>query len=388
MSSSSLKKDTSILIVDDDAMVREMLAEILKGEGYTVSSAEDGKTALEKISGPSHFDVLISDMNMPRMGGMELIKNVRQQGDETPIIVLTSSNETTTAIEAIKLGAWDYLLKDENIPDTVLFAIDHILEKQKFIEEKRSAEALIKKQNQELAIANTQLQELNQLKNKFVGVAAIDLRNPLYLIQSFSEALLDSSLGEINEKQSHYLKKIFQASKFMSSLLADLLNFTKIESGKIKLDINEEDLTELIENQVEINQLAANKKNITIRTDFGDIPPVFIDRNAILQVLDNFIGNAIKFSPLDTSIVIHSALDGDEVRVSIQDQGPGMSEEEKTLLFSEFRTQNKNSPGNEKSTGLGLFIVKNLVLLHKGKVDVTSEPGKGSTFYFTIPLNQ
>ena len=388
MTDSTPEKNSTILIVDDDSLIREMLTDALQEKGYIISSAENGKKALDKLSDSPHFDIVISDLNMPEMGGLELITKVRQKGNRTPIVVLTTVDETSTAIKAIKEGASDYLIKDENIPDTVVLSVSQILEKQRMLEEKRVADELINKQNKELAEANFLLQDLNQLKNKFLGMAAIDLRNPLLLIRSFSEALLDSSMGELNQSQSHYLKRIFTASKSMGDILNNLLDISKIESGKIQLDLNEEDLNELINNQVELNQIRANKKNIKLHTSFDEIPLVFLDRNAIIQIVDTFIGNAIKLSPSGGNIFINTELDGGNFRVSVIDEGPGISKKEQKALFSEFQTVDKGAGAGEKSTGLGLFIINKLVLLHKGKIDVTSEPGKGSTFFFTIPLKQ
>jgi len=123
------QSDTKILVVDDDPFVREMLATILQASGYGVETAEDGLAALKKYSGGSGIHLIISDMNMPEMNGMELIKKLRQGGSEVPIIILTSNNEISTAIDAINNGANDYLLKDENIQDTVILSVEKVIEK-------------------------------------------------------------------------------------------------------------------------------------------------------------------------------------------------------------------------------------------------------------------
>ena len=246
-------------------------------------------------------------------------------------------------------------------------------------------EEKVKNQNMELAAANKKLKELNELKNKFLGIASHDLRNPLYLIGSYSEILKDDSVGKINNTWKGLAEKIFISSEFMKTLLDNLLDISKIESGKYDLNKKEENLNTLVKNQVEIYQLIAKKKNIEISLDLGEIPLVHCDKNAMTQIMGNLIGNAIKFSPANSKINVTTAKEGEAVRFSVKDEGPGICFEEQKLLFGEFQTLSTRPTGGEKSTGLGLAIVKKLITLHGGKVGVSCESGKGSTFFFDLP---
>ncbi len=221
-----------------------------------------------------------------------------------------------------------------------------------------------------------------------MGIASHDLRNPLYLIQSYSEILKEEFQGPANKNQQILLEKIFNSSNFMKSLLDNLLDITKIESGKYDLNKKVENLNTLVENQVELHQLIARKKNIGIRLSLEKIPPVNCDKNAMIQIIANLVGNAIKFSPANATIQISTVKKGDTVRFSVKDEGPGISPEDQKLLFGEFQTLSSKPTGGEKSTGLGLAIVKKLVNLHGGKVGVICESGKGSVFFFTLPLNE
>jgi len=246
--------------------------------------------------------------------------------------------------------------------------------------EKQHAEEEIRKKNRELM-------ELNELKNKFLGIASHDLRNPLYLIRSFSEILMEGSVGDVNEKQRTLLEKIFNSSDYMKALLENLLDISKIESGKIELDKKVQDFNDTVKKQVELNQLMANKKNIQVHMDLGNVQPISFDKNAMIQIMGNFIGNAVKFSPANTNIFVSTVNMGGQVRFSVHDEGPGISAEDQKLLFGEFQTLSAKPTGGEKSTGLGLAIAKKMVHLHKGEVGVSSELGKGSTFYFTLPAD-
>lgn len=243
-----------------------------------------------------------------------------------------------------------------------------------------------KKREEEIRRSNQELKELNELKNKFLGIASHDLRNPLYLILSYSEILKEGSVGPVNEKQAGLLEKIHNSSQYMKALLENLLDISKIESGKIELDKKVQDFNAVAGTQVDLNQLLAEKKNIHIEFKAGKIPPVSFDGNSIIQVIGNFLGNAIKFSPANTTVRISTGLDGGNIRFSVQDEGPGIPEKEQKLLFEEFQTLSAKPTGGEKSTGLGLAIAKKIIHLHGGKVGVESKPGQGSTFYFLLPV--
>ena len=182
------------------------------------------------------------------------------------------------------------------------------------------------------------------------------------------------------------MRKIFDASKQMEDFLDNLLDYSKIESGKLTLNKSRECLNSIAKNQVELHQLLANKKNILLFLTQGDIHPFSFDKNTVIQVISNYIGNAIKFSPHNTQIHISMECQGDYARFSVQDEGPGLTKEEQKLTFMEFQTLSAKPTGGEKSTGLGLAIVKKIIYLHGGEVGVFSELGQGANFYFTLPL--
>jgi PAS domain S-box-containing protein len=247
--------------------------------------------------------------------------------------------------------------------------------------------AAIERDLTEIKEINKKLLELNETKNKFLGIASHDLRNPLYIIRSFSEVLKDERLGKLNAKQKELLGKIFNSSDYMKSLLENLLDISKIESGKIELDLKFQDLNLLVETQFELNQLLANKKDIQLHLQVEEIPPVPFDENGVVQVIGNFIGNAIKFSPPNTNIYIQTKKKENNVHFSVKDEGPGISDEDQKLLFGEFQRLSAQPTGGEKSTGLGLAIVKKIINLHGGEVGVQSKLGDGSTFFFNLPIS-
>ena len=250
------------------------------------------------------------------------------------------------------------------------------------------ADAIVsRRREEEIKEKNIQLHELNELKNKFLGIASHDLRNPLYMIKTFSEVLKDGTIGEVNEKQKEVSEKIFNASNFMQGLLENLLDISQIESGKIDINKETQDFNASAKQQVELIQLLADKKNIKVHFDPGDLPNVAYDTRAISQVLGNFIGNAVKFSPPDSKVLVTTEKLDKSIRLSVHDEGPGLSKEDQQLLFKEFQTLTARPTGGEKSTGLGLAICKKLIHMHDGQVGVSSELGKGSSFYFSLPID-
>jgi len=239
----------------------------------------------------------------------------------------------------------------------------------------------------ELAKKNKQLDELNQLKNQFLGMAAHDLRNPLGVIMNFSEFLLTDDQNQWTDDQKNMLNIIQTSSEFMLHLLEDLLDISAIESGNLSLNLEKTDLGTLIRKNIHLNSILADKKQIQIEFEANDeIPLVSIDASKTEQVLNNLISNAIKFSPKKSHITVKIFCENNEVCVSVTDSGAGIPEKEQDKLFKPFAKTSVRPTDGEKSTGLGLSIVRNIIQGHGGKVWVVSELGKGSTFSFSIPV--
>lgn len=238
----------------------------------------------------------------------------------------------------------------------------------------------------ELAKKNAELARLNEQKNQFLGIAAHDLRNPLEIVLTYSQFLLDDD-ELLKEEQIEFINIIRSSSSFMLNLVNDFLDYSKIESGKLELELTPVNLPHLLRHNVALNQMLAEKKQIQITLDCQeDLPPLALDESKIEQVLNNLIGNAVKFSPIGATIDVGVFLrDGDAV-VSIKDNGLGILAEEMDKLFNPFVKGKSKSTAGEKSTGLGLVIVKRIIEGHGGRISVESELEKGTTFYISIPI--
>lgn len=241
----------------------------------------------------------------------------------------------------------------------------------------------------ELHKKNAELEATNNYKNEILGIAAHDLRNPISVIQMYSKFLNQNLQNTSPADQQKLLAKIISSSKFMLSLLNDLLDLAQVESGKLTLNLDSVDLNEAIQNNIDSNQVIADSKQIKIKLKLhSSIPILQMDRNKFEQVMNNIVGNAIKYSPAGSTIEISTELKEKEVLIEIRDEGPGIPPEEIGKLFKPFSRTSVQSTAGEKSTGLGLTIAKKLVEGHGGKIWVESKVGEGTSFFIEIPLNQ
>lgn len=241
----------------------------------------------------------------------------------------------------------------------------------------------------ELARKNAELSRLNDLKNQFLGMAAHDLRNPLSVILTYSEFLLDDQTLALKDERRDFLEIIQSSSHFMLELVDDLLDISRIEKGKLELDLWIADLPELVRQNVARNRVLAERKNIELVLHSDDlIPQMKLDASKIEQVLNNLIGNAVKFSSMDSQVAISLQADDGHVLVKITDHGPGIPPEEIDKIFLPFTRASTRSTAGEKGAGLGLAIVKRIVEGHGGRIWVESTPGVGSVFQFTLPYER
>lgn len=422
---------TDILIVEDSRTQAIGLKFLLKEHGFSVRVAYDGLQALEavKVQEPA---LIVSDIVMPNMDGYELCRNLRSNPEtkHIPIILLTALSELTDVIKALENGADNFVTKPYK-PDFLISRVHHILMNRELRRSRRSEKIIeiffnnqrysfsampdqvidlllstfenavqknkeLQEVNQKLLEAqrelrekNKELEKVNAQKDRFLGMAAHDLRNPLGHISTVADILLEDLDGKITPQQRELLEITRSSSHFMLDLVNDLLDIAKIESGKLNLNLQETDLAALVSRNVAQNTALADKKQIHLEVEVpDDLPPLTVDPGKIEQVLNNLISNAIKYSYPDTTVKIQLARQNDGVLLSVADAGQGIPVDEQDKLFQPFERTSVTTTGGEKSTGLGLAIVKRIVEGHHGKIWVESSPGKGSTFYVLLPMTQ
>ncbi len=250
----------------------------------------------------------------------------------------------------------------------------------------------VQERTSELAAANAaldeksrQLEAASRHKSEFLANMSHELRTPLNAITGFSQVLRKQLFGEINEKQAEYLDDILGSSRHLLSLIDDVLDLSKVEAGQMELQVAPFSLPEALERGVVIVRERATREGVEVSmTADPDVDTVIGDERRIVQVIFNLLSNAVKFTPEGGTVNVATDRHDGEVRVSVSDTGPGIAPEDHDRIFEEFQ---QADAGREQSegTGLGLALSKRLIELHGGRIWVDSEPGRGSTFVFTLP---
>lgn len=362
-----------ILIVDDIPTNLEILGNTLINGNYKVAIAENGQEAIDMLE-YIHPDLILLDVMMPELNGFQVCEKLKksEKTKDIPIIFLTARTETEDIVNGFQSGGVDYITKPFNSPELLARVHTHLE---------------LKKTQHLMAGQNEELKHLNKLKDEFLGMAAHDMRNPLSTIEATSSLLLDISSERLTDQEIKFLQNIQKSAQYMNKLLNDLLDLRAIESGKLKLELNGENYINFLEENIKFNQVLADKKRISLHLKTEDnIPHISFDRNKLTQVMDNLISNAVKFSYGDTNVIVEVKRYNDSIVTSVIDEGQGIPENELSDIFKEFHKSSVKATDGEKSTRLGLAITKKILEGHGGNIGVESKTGKGSRFYFTLPL--
>jgi signal transduction histidine kinase len=252
-----------------------------------------------------------------------------------------------------------------------------------------SLEQKVEQRTHELAFANERLKELDRLKSDFVSNVSHELRTPLTAIKGAVDLVLREVPGPLTEKQVHYLTRVRSNTQHLTGLINDLLDLSKIESGKLEVKSSRVSLGGLVHEVVETLRPVAAEKVIALEATVPESSIlVWADRDKISQVLMNLIGNAIKFTPSHGRVMVSaSSNDKGDVHISVADTGPGIAPEETERIFDKFYQIAVMDGVKPKGTGLGLAICRALVELHGGRIWVESEPNQGSRFFLTLPAS-
>lgn len=367
-------KGCKILVVDDDRLNLRILQGMLQPEGYRLDTADSAESALEKYA-VFQPDLVLFDVMLPGMNGFEACRELhRRHGQNSaPVMFITAKQESEDIIEGFGAGGIDYIFKPFRQKEVIARIRTHLQNR-----------VLVVKQRQLVA----QLSSANAAKNKLVGMAAHDLRNPLSSIRGIAEFLLDGTVGPMTADQLELLGMIHQASQGMVTLVNDLLDSATIEAGELKLDLAPANLAEIIDKAVAFHALESSRKHTRIHfvgCSFS-APSITLDASKIRQVVDNLLSNAVKYSPPGSTIHALLQIHHDASQsICVRDQGPGIPEGERDKLFKDFGRLSVRPTGGEKSTGLGLAICRKIVEAHLGTIVAENLSGGGCEFRVTLP---
>jgi two-component system sensor histidine kinase/response regulator len=364
-------KDTSerekIVVIDDDHAMRLSCRQILIKSGFEVETFEDGAQGLEGIARLRPGLALV-DLRMPGLSGMEVISRIRKIDPEIVIVVITGYPTISTAVDAMKAGAYDFLPKPFK-PEELRIIVNRGLERRR------------------LKLASRRLElERELLKRRFVSFVSHQLKSPLAVIQQYLDVL--RHLGDTEDaqaKRQDWLERCIERSDEIKALIDDWLTLALLENDSLFRERGKVDLKDIILHIIAIYETMATENGITLQTDLPqDTYLVRGDLNCLSVLFENLIVNAIKYNKRDGRVTASAAVENSEVVVSVQDTGVGIPEKYHELLFDEFfRVTEVGS--KVAGTGLGLPICKRIVSEMGGSIEVQSQVDVGSTFRVRLP---
>jgi signal transduction histidine kinase len=364
---------TNVLLIEDNPgdadLVRLRLVESKFPVNVNcVNRLADGLASLSRET-PS---VVLLDLNLPDSRGAETYRRVLEHAPNVLVVVLSAQDDEALAMKAVHQGVQDYLLKGNLSSKHLERAIRYAVERQGLLR----------------ALEISQKQQL-EFKNRFLSHISHELRTPLTCIHQYVTLLVDGLAGPLSPDQTDHLKTVLKSVNQLHAMIRDLLEATRAEGGKMRIEPRCIALGELVEQTIAMMRPMAADKKIELEIGLDHrLPLVHADPDRVLEVLINLVDNAIKFTPAEGSVSVQASMvdaDPSYVYVSVSDTGRGIGPEAKALIFERLYQDPDSVDNNRSGLGLGLFICREIVRLHGARIWVTSEPGQGSTFTFTLP---
>lgn len=317
--------------------------------------------------------LVLLDLNLPDSHGAETFRQIIKKAPNVPVVILSGMDDEAMALKAVHMGVQDYLVKGDITSKQLERALRYAVERQALV---RSVEMARKRQI--------------EFKDHFLSHVSHELRTPLTCIHQYVTLLLDGLAGPMAADQTDYLKTVLKSVNQLHAMIRDLLEATRADSGKLRIDPRCIDIGELIQQAVAMMRPGAAEKHVGLEVGLDQtIPLVYADPDRALEVLINLIDNGIKFTPPDGSVIVKASrveTDPTAVYVAVSDSGRGIPAESLPQVFERLFQDPNAVDGNRTGLGLGLYIAKEIVTLHGGRMWVASQPGSGSTFSFTLPF--
>lgn len=362
-----------ILVADDETATRELLARALSSKGFVVETAVDGLDALEKIKKHA-FDLLVTDLLMPNMGGLDLMQKSCEIYPDLIIIVVTAHATLETALQALKQGAYDYIIKPFE-PDHIVPVIERGLEK-----------LHLRQKNAELEMITRKLQEVEQMKADLLDTITHEFSTPIAIIKAYVDMFLDGHFDTSNPRHVESLRSIRSAVIRLERLVMNLLTLSLSKGTNFELKRESIFIQDIISNALSQLNEDINKKNINVVLNIEKhLPAIDADPSKLSIAVLNLLDNAIKFNKSNGIIRISaSQLKSKSIGVAISDTGIGIPQDKLDEIYSPFTQVDMSSTREHQGTGLGLAVAKTIVEAHDGKITLKSKLGKGSTFIFVL----
>jgi signal transduction histidine kinase len=360
----------NVIVVDDTPANLQLLTGMLKERGYKVRPVPSGKLALQAAKNDPP-DLILLDIMMPEMDGYEVCERLKadEKLREIPIIFISALNETMDKVRAFGVGGVDYVTKPFQFAEVAARVSTHLE---------------LQRQRRKLKENYEQLRRFEKLRDNLVNMIVHDLRSPLTGISGFLDLALVLEKETLTEDGLDYLQTAKRSTTAVIDMVSAVLDVSKMEAGEMKLHLAECDLARMAVDLMSGMQSLKEGREMVL-----DAPPAPVtlvaDGDLILRVIQNLLGNALKFTPSDGRIRLSIEPDDNRVYVRVQDNGPGIPAEYRERIFEKFGQVEARANRQKYSTGLGLTFCKLAVEAHGGSIGVESEVGKGSTFWFVLP---
>ncbi|HJQ39239.1 MAG TPA: ATP-binding protein [Thermoanaerobaculia bacterium] len=368
------ERGARVVIADDNSDMRGYITRLLERR-YEVINCADGRAALEEIR-RSRPNLLLADIMMPELDGFELLHAIRADPElrTLPVILLSARAGEEARVEGMGAGADDYLVKPFSARELVARVDAHLMLERV----RRQAEESLRRSAQAL-------RDADRLKDEFLATLSHELRTPLTAILGWSQMI---RLGTIDPDELRTaIEAITRSAKVQSQLIEDVLDVSRITTGKMRLDSKPASLREVVESAVETVRPAADAKAIDLHLDVAsEVGMLMMDPDRMRQVIWNLVSNAIKFTPPRGRVDVTVRQGDEQATVQIRDTGPGIAASFLPHLFERFRQADSSTRRSHAGLGLGLALSKDLTELHGGRIHVQSEPGHGATFTVVLPV--
>lgn len=359
-------KNRKILIAAAGRAKVRTLTEILRPEGYVVQHVDSGRAALEMYA-KFEPDLILFDVELPGVHVFELCRYLKTfyGAGAAAVIFIATQTDSAQVVEGLASGGVDYISRPFREQEVAARIRVHLLNRLRLEQASREDKA----------------------KNRLICMAAHDLRNPLVSIRALTNLLRTGTVGPVSVEQRDLLDTVYDASHSMLDLVNELLDASVIEAGELKLTARPASLAAIVAACVRINNATAAEKGSQVVIEAGSLPSLLaLDEPKIRQVLNNLLGNAIKFSPPGSTITVVTETRWKHCAVAVRDQGPGIPEGEAEKLFKDFSRTSVRPTGGEASTGLGLSICYKIMQAHAGAIRAENLAGGGAEFRITFPL--
>ena len=373
---------STILVVDDTPDNLALMSGLL-ADHYRVKVASSGEKALRIASSDSAPDLILLDIMMPGLDGYAVCARLKSDPRTAtiPVIFLTAKSDMEDEKRGLELGAVDYITKPISPPIVMARVRNHLS---------------LKAVTDALRDRNLQLEAATRAKSEFLANMSHELRTPLNAIIGFSEVLRDGLAGELSPRQKEYANEIFTSGGHLLALINDILDLSKVESGKMTLTLEPLEVAMLIRAGLQVvrETATAHRQHLSAQVA-EDLGEVWLDGRKVKQILYNLLSNAVKFTPEGGEVRVEARRVSREaspdgraspcLELTVKDSGIGVSETDQARLFEPFIQIDSTLARRYQGTGLGLAMVKRLAELHGGAVALRSVPGEGSTFTVWLP---